>query len=432
MQKLSLGLLGLGQVGSGLYSILQNKQRYFLGTKGVSFEIRKIAVRDPGKKRGVKVPRSLLTKNAMEVIRDPLIPVVVELVGGVREARTFVMEALRHGKHVVTANKALLAEHGDEIFALAARKRLWVAFEASVGGGIPVIKAIREGLVANRISAIHSIINGTSNYILSQMADEKIDFREALQEAQDRGYAEADPTLDIEGIDAAHKLAILARFAFGGKVRFKDIYCEGISRIRSEDILFAEQFGYRIKLLAIAKAGREGIEARVQPTLLPKTHILANVNGSYNAVLIHGDETGDILLYGRGAGSHPTASAVVSDLVDLAKRSVNRYALSGVTEFAGRGILPVKSISSILSRYYLRFHVFDRPGVLARISKILGDYSISISDCIQKETNKGKIVPLILLTHDASERSVRNAMNAIDRQNVVRAQSQLIRIEAEP
>lgn len=428
MRTLRIGLLGLGQVGAGVYGLLSRKKKFFAGDIGVSFEIAAVAVRHKGRKRPVKVPASLLTTDSLAVVRDPSIDVIVELIGGTGEARKLVTEALRHGKHVVTANKALLAEHGDEIFELASRMQRWVLFEASVGGGIPVIKALREGLVANKVDSIHSIINGTSNYILTQMSERRIDFAQALGEAQAKGYAEADPTFDVEGVDAAHKLAILARFAFGGKVRFKDIYAEGISTISGEDISFAEEFGYRIKLLAIAKSAEGGIEARVQPTLLPKSHILANVNGSFNAVLMHGDEVGDVLLYGRGAGPAPTASAVLSDLVDIALRQSGRFD----DQTAMRAIqktLKIKNMSSILSRYYLRFHVVDRPGVLAKITAVLGKHKISISDVIQKEKNAGKVVPLILLTHDAHEDDVRKAMNAIGRLNVTQLKSQMLRME---
>ncbi len=430
MQTVRVGLLGLGQIGSGVYSILTRKVRELEAQCGVRFEIKKVAVKNPGKKRSVKLPRKLLTANAFAVVRDPEVDVVVELIGGVREARLYVKEALRRGKHVVTANKALLAEYGDEIFELACQRKCWVQFEASVGGGIPVIKALREGLVANRIDSIHSIINGTSNYILTRMSENQMDFKEALAQAQAKGYAEADPRLDIEGIDAQHKLAILLRFAFGGRVKFDQIDCEGISRIRSEDIAFAEEFGYRIKLLAIAKRSDDGIEARVQPTLLPKEHILASVNGSFNAVLLRGDEVGDVLLYGRGAGSRPTASAVVSDLVDIAKRGSGRFADAALMMRAVRSSLKIKSTSSILSRYYLRFHVTDRPGVLSQISKILGDHAISISDCVQKIRSEGSVVPLIVLTHAAHESDVRDAIRLIDRLKSIRGKSQVIRIES--
>ncbi|MSR77795.1 MAG: homoserine dehydrogenase [Candidatus Omnitrophica bacterium] len=429
MRTLRLGLLGLGQVGGGLYQICSAKRDFFIEDIGVRFDFKKIAVKNKSKKRSFQVPKQLLTTDAMSVVRDPEVDVVVELIGGTREAYVLVTEALKHGKHVVTANKALLAEYGDEIFALANKMKRWVFFEASVGGGIPVIKALREGLVANRLDSIHAIINGTSNYILTQMTENGKDFKEALAEAQQKGYAEADPALDIEGVDAAHKLAILVRFGFGGRVKFSDISCEGITRISSEDIAFADEFGYRIKLLAIAKKFSDGIEARVQPTLLPAGHMLASVQGSFNAVMVHGDEVGDVLFYGRGAGSHPTASAVLSDLVDLAMRQGSHFDLGKVPMRAIQRPLKVKSISAILSRYYLRFHIVDRPGVLAKISEILGKHQISISDVIQKERSAGSVVPLILLTHDAAEKQVRTAIQTIDKLEIVRGKSQVLRIE---
>lgn len=431
MKQIKLGLLGLGQVGSGLYALLTEKKDYFRRKTGVNFEIKRIAVKHRNKKRGVRVPQKMLTTDALSVVRDPDVDVIVELIGGVREAGELVKEALRRGKHVVTANKALLAEHGDEIFECAHRTGRGLFFEASVGGGIPVIKALREGLVANRVDSILSIINGTSNYILTEMTEHLSGFPEALAKAKQKGYAEADPTLDVEGIDAAHKLAILVRLAFGGKVKFGNIYCEGISRISSEDIAFAKEFGYRIKLLALAKETPGGIEARVQPTLLPVSHILANVNGSFNAVLLHGDEVGDVLFYGRGAGPRPTASAVTSDLIDIAKRYPVPPRPGAAAERAVcPRVLDIKNISSILSRYYLRFHVVDRPGVLARISHILGMHGISISDCFQRERSHGGAVPLILLTHETHERNIRQAIRRIDRLDAVRGQSQVIRIES--
>ncbi|HCM42153.1 MAG TPA: homoserine dehydrogenase, partial [Candidatus Omnitrophica bacterium] len=371
-QKIRIGLLGLGQVGGGLVEILQAKRGWFMTQLGVDFEIRKIAVRNLAKKRPFKVAPHLLTNNPRLVVKDPAIDVVVELIGGTKEARVLVKEALKAGKHVVTANKALLAEHGDEIFKLAYQKKRWICFEASVAAGIPVMKALREGLVANKIQSIASIINGTSNYILSSMTENGTSFDEALKQAQKKGYAEADPTLDIDGTDAAHKLAILSRYAFNGSIEFDSIYREGIAGIKSEDIQFARHFGYRIKLLAIAKRSSAGLEARVQPALVPEKHILANVNGSFNAVQVCGDEVGEVLFYGRGAGSHPTASAVFSDLVDIAKGGIygpiqNSLSMRGID-----GGLKVRSIASTDSRYYLRFQVIDQPGVLAGIANILG------------------------------------------------------------
>ncbi|MBI4115127.1 MAG: homoserine dehydrogenase [Candidatus Omnitrophica bacterium] len=430
MRTLSIGILGCGQIGSAVISLLRRKGGALLRDSGTQFKIVGVTVRNPRKKRAVRIPSALLTTRGDSLVRDPRVNVIVELIGGTQAARKLVLEALRNGKDVVTANKALLAEHGDEIFELAQKRGRKVLFEASVGGGIPVIKALREGLIANRIDSIYSIINGTSNYILSEMSERNLDFKEALRLAQRKGYAEANPSLDIEGVDSAHKLAILVRLAFGGRVPFKEIYSEGISKIRNEDIAFAEEFGYRIKLLAIAKRDRDAIEARVQPTLLPRNHILANVSGSFNAILLRGDEVGEVLFYGKGAGPEPTASAVVSDLVDLAKGSFAPYCRDGRLSSPRR--LKIKSISSILSRYYLRFHVLDKPGVLARISSVLGRHRVSISDVIQKERKLGGIVPLILLTHDAPENQLRMAIKEIDRLGIARGGSQVIRIEAEP
>lgn len=428
MKTLSVALLGCGQVGSAVWSLLRRKAKALRRESGVFFRIIGVAVRHPRKRRAVRIPSSCLTSRADSLVRDPRVDVVVELMGGTQAAKRLVIQALKNGKDVVTANKALLAEYGDEIFEVAARNGRQIFFEASVGGGIPIIKTLREGLVANRIDSIYSIINGTSNYVLSEMSERKLDFKEALRLAQAKGYAEANPTLDIEGIDSAHKLAILVRLAFGGRVAFKEVYSEGISRIRNEDIAFAEEMGYRIKLLAIAKRDSDGIEARVQPTLLPQSHILANVSGSFNAILLGGDEVGEILLYGLGAGPGPTASAVVSDLVDLARGQGNRNPRQNPVHSLKP--LKIKSISSILSRYYLRFHVIDKPGVLAKLSSLLGRHRISISDVIQKERRAGSVVPLILLTHDAPEKELRTAIGEIDRLPAVQGRSQVIRIEA--
>ena len=424
MKQLKIGLLGLGQVGSGVYSILKSKGGALARKHGVRFHIEKIAVRRPAKKRLVRAKRSELTTNARALVRNPEIDVIVELIGGIHPAKKLILTALKSGKDVITANKALLAEHGRELFREAKRRGQHLFFEASVGGGIPVIKTIREGLIANRIHSVYSIINGTSNYILTKMSEEGLDFKDALKLAQEKGYAEADPKLDIEGTDAAHKLAILASLIFGGWVSLDDIYVRGISSIRSEDIAFAHEFGYVIKLLAIAKKSADGIEAHVQPALLPKSHVLSSVGGSYNAVFMRGDEVGDILLYGRGAGSRPTGSAVVSDLVDIARMRES-------DDFFSPELKPlrVRSMSSLLSRYYLRIHVIDRPGVLAQISHVLGRHRISISDVIQKERRLGSVVPLILLTHETQVESLVRAVRAINQLSVLKGKAQVLRIE---
>ena len=425
MKSLKIGLLGIGNIGSGVYSLIKRKYAFIKKRSGVHLEIVRIA--DRNRSFHFPVQKKLLTRDVKSVLTDPQIDVVVELFGGIHPALEYVLMALQNGKDVVTANKALLAEHGDKIFRTAERYGNQIFFEASVGGGIPIIQALRDGLVANQVQSIYSIINGTSNYILSQMTEKRVDFAQALKEAQAKGYAEANPRLDVEGVDAAHKITILASLAFGKIARFEDIYVEGISRIRSEDIAFAEEFGYRIKLLAIVKKTSGGVEARVQPTLIPKDHLLAGVHDSYNAILVRGDETGDLLFYGRGAGSRPTASAVVSDLVNLAKERE-----SGSAPFAGfpKGKLKIKNISAILSRYYLRFHVVDEPGVLAKISQVLGQRKISISDVIQKEWRTGSVVPLILLTHNAYEDAVRNAVRSIDKLSVIKSKTQVLRIES--
>ncbi|MBI4388224.1 MAG: homoserine dehydrogenase [Candidatus Omnitrophica bacterium] len=424
MQSLKIGLLGLGNIGSGVYSLIRRKRNLVTSRSGVSLELVRIA--DKRTKFPFAVPKTLLTKDARSVLRDPQIDTVIELIGGIHPALEFVLEAFRNGKDVVTANKALLAECGEQIFRTAEKYGRQIFFEASVGGGIPIIQALREGLVSNQVQSIHSIINGTCNFILSEMSERHIDFNVALKQAQAKGYAEANPKLDIEGIDAAHKITILASLAFGKLARFQDVYAEGIAQIRSEDIAFADEFGYRIKLLAIVKKVTDGVETRVQPTLVPKNHLLANVGGSFNAILVRTDEAGDLLFYGRGAGQKPTASAVVGDLVALAKSRSGE--VKPRTSFP-KGRLKIKGISSILSRYYFRFHVVDRPGVLAQISSVLGKYQISISDVIQKEWRVGSVVPLILLTHAAHEEAVRKAVKVIDQLSIIRGKSQVLRIE---
>lgn len=425
MRSIHVGLLGLGQIGSGLYKLVSRKNSFFERKYGVRFEFKKILVKNPRKKRFSGLNGRLLTKNPREVLNDPSVEVVVELVGGVQSAKKYVIEALKQGKDVITANKALLAEEGEEIFNLAHKLGRQVFFEASVGGGIPVIKALREGLAANRIHSILGIVNGTCNYILTQMSQQGLDFQTALKQAQEKGYAEPDPSFDIDGIDSAHKITVLAGLAFEQHIPFKDVYCEGIRHITEQDIVFAKDFGYCIKLLAIAKRSKDGIEARVQPTLVPKDRILAKVDGAFNAILFEGDEVGEVLFYGKGAGPEPTASAVMSDLIDWSRGVESRVAVNGEKP------LKVKNISSILSRYYLRFAVMDQPGVLSKIAGVLGRHNVSISDVIQTERKHGTVVPLILLTHHVHEKDIRDAIRQIDgMKSVIRAKSRMIRIEA--
>jgi len=430
--NVNVGLIGFGTVGSGVVKILQSDNRLIEKRLGASIVLKKIADRDIDSPRSVQVDRRLLTTEVNEVLDDPEVSIVVELIGGYEPAKTFILKAIENGKHVVTANKALLATHGQEIFAAAAKRKVDIGFEASVGGGIPVIKAIKEGLVADDIRSIFGIMNGTANYILSKMANKGSSFQEALKDAQLRGYAEADPTLDVEGIDTVHKLAILISLAYGVHIRLDDIYTEGISKIEPIDLKFASEFGYSIKLLAISKNDEKGIEARVHPTMIPKTHILSNVNGVYNAFQVIGDCVGHILLYGLGAGMMPAGSAVVSDLVDLS-RNILHGSIRRVSPLSYRDhcIVPksIIPIDELFSHYYFRFTVVDRPGVLSKISGILGKNNISISSVIQKGRKIRGSVPIVMMTHEAREADVSRALAKIDKLDVVTDKTTLIRIE---
>ena len=428
MRKINVGIIGLGTVGSGVVKALRERSRLLEEKAGLRLSIKKICVQHSGRKRDVSLPKGILTADVRQILRDPDIQIVVELIGGIHPAKEYVMEALRRGKDVVTANKALLAEAGTEIFRLAERKKRRVQFEASVGGGIPIIKSLREGLVANRIHAIFGIINGTSNFILTRMTETGCTFKEALTEAQKKGYAERNPSLDIDGIDSAHKLAILTLLGFGKEIPLERISIEGIRQISPQDIQYADELGYHIKLLAIAKQTSRGLEVRVHPTLIPRGHPLAAVREAYNAITVQGDLVGETFFYGKGAGKFPTSSAVLSDILDLAQnmqgknRSVLRFHFkSGVTQ--------IKPMSALKTRYYFRFSVVDRPGVLAKISRLLGRYRISIASVIQKETHRRRSVPLVILTHEALERDVRRAMELIDQLGVVKARSVFLRIE---
>jgi len=432
MKKIRIGLLGFGTVGSGTAKILLDNQDVIESRLGAGLELKWIADLDVKTDRGVSVDKRILTTDAHMVIDDPAVDIVVELIGGYDPAKSFILRAIEKGKHVVTANKALLAAHGDEIFSAASRQGVEVGFEASVGGGIPLIRSIKEGLVANRIEGLFGILNGTANYILTKMTDEGSPFADVLKEAQALGYAEADPTFDVEGIDAAHKLTILLSIAYGVPIDFKAVSTEGISRITPLDIRFMKEFGYRIKLLAISKDDGEAIEARVHPTLIPEDSLLANVNEAYNALYLKGDAVGNIMLYGPGAGMMPTGSAVVSDLVDVArnalKGAIGRVPMVG---YQPGSVKPrrIKAIEELDTQYYFRFSADDRPGVLSKISGILGKHDISIKSVHQKGRDVMGAVPIVMITHEARESSVKSALAEIDRLAVVRDKTVLIRIE---
>ena len=433
MNPVRVGLIGLGTVGGGTFAVLERNQQEITRRAGRGIEIAAVAVRDVAKARRLVGEALPVTDRPLELVRQPDIDIVVELMGGYEPARTLVLEAIAHGKHVVTANKALLARHGNEIFEAARARGVMVAFEAAVAGGIPIIKALREGLTANRIEWIAGIINGTSNFILSEMRARGLPFETVLAEAQRLGYAEADPTFDIEGVDAAHKLTILSAIAFGVPIHFDAAYTEGIGRLAAADIKYAEQLGYRIKLLGITKRTALGVELRVHPTLVPMQRLLASVEGAMNAVLVKGDAVGVTLYYGKGAGAEPTASAVVADLVDVTRMHTadpeNRVPhLAFQAEHMAD--LPWLSIDDTVTSYYFRMRVADRPGVLADIARILADHRISIDALFQREPGEGESqTDIIMLTHDAVERDVNRAIAAIEALPTVLAK--VIRIRQE-
>lgn len=430
MKKIHIGIIGFGTVGKGLAYALLNQQERLLQKTGVTFSLASIA--DLGVKT---LPEEFsdvkLTSNADDVLTDPNIDIVVELIGGMEPAKSFILKAIANGKHVVTANKALLSVHGREIFQAAAEKNVEVGFEASVGGGIPVIKALKEGLVANRINYIEGIMNGTANYILSQMTDHGTPFAVVLKEAQRLGYAEADPTYDVEGIDTAHKLAILMTIAYGQSVQLDNITIEGISSIEPIDIRFAKKFGFRIKLLAISRNHGDSVEARVHPTMIPENHMLATVNGPYNGIQFQGDTVGDVMLYGQGAGMMPTGSAVAADVVDIGRNiacgCVNRVpALSFRPENIGEPtITPMRQL---VCPYYFRVTALDRPGVLSMITGILGKHCISIQSVFQDGRDTEEPVFIVFRTHQASEDAVVKAIAEIDALEVCSAPTVKIRI----
>ncbi len=429
-KSINVGIIGFGTVGTGTARILTENADIIKRRLGAPVVLKKISDLDVKRDRGVPLKGVQLTTSAQEILTDPDIDIVVELIGGYKPAKDFILEAIKNKKHVVTANKALLAVHGEEIYAAAEKAGVTLGYEASVAGGIPILAAIRNGLAANNLKSIYGIVNGTCNYILTLMTNAGRKFEEVLEEAQAKGYAEADPTFDIEGIDSAHKLAILTMLAYGSPVRFEDIYTEGISKITPLDIDFARELGYKIKLLAITKMVNGEVEARVHPTMLPGEYPLAAVDGVFNALSIVGDAVGSTMFYGRGAGDMPTGSAVVSDIVDIGRDilsgSVNR---APIAAFRERSALKIRRIEDITSCYYLRFSALDKPGVLSRISGVLGKNNISITSVIQKGRGAAEAVPLVMMSHEAVERDVRKALDEINKMDCVAGPTMVIRVE---
>jgi homoserine dehydrogenase len=433
VRPINVGLLGIGTVGGGTWDVLSRNADEIRRRAGRAIRISRVADKDLSRARKLVGKKASLTADAFELVRAKDVDIVVELIGGYTIAKQLVLEAIRHGKHVVTANKALLATHGNEIFAAAQKAGVMVAFEASVGGGIPIIKALREGLAANRIEWIAGIINGTSNFILSEMRDKGLPFAAVLAEAQKKGYAEADPTFDIEGVDASHKLTILSALAFGVPMQLKKCFVEGIHKLTQADIRYAEELGYRIKLLGITKRTDAGIELRVHPTLVPTRRLIANVEGVMNGILVKGDAVGPTLYYGAGAGSQPTASAVVADLVDVT-RLITADPEHRVPHLAFQpdqlSKTPILPIGEVQTSYYLRMRVQDKPGVLADITRILADSRISIDAMVQKEPGEGESrVDIVMLTHRAVEKNVERAMKRIARLSTVLGAVTRIRLE---
>lgn len=430
MNEVKIALLGFGTVGTGVYELLEKKSELIKERIGIKPIIKKILVKDLKKKRNIKIDQKCLTTNVEEILEDPDISIVCELMGGIEPAKSYVLKALQKGKEVVTANKAILAQYGNEIWKEATKRKRFLGFEASVGGGIPVIKTLKEALIGNNINSIIGIINGTTNYILTRMLENNLNFKDALKEAQAKGYAEADPSLDIKGIDSAHKISILASLAFGFYIPVSEVYTEGIEEIDLMDLKFAKDFGYIVKLLAFAQKRKNKIEIRVHPTLIPENHVLTSIRLNYNALYITGDFVGDILLYGLGAGKEPTASAVVSDIIDaieysyFRKKPFIKYPLTKNDKF-----LNIRPIEEVKFRYYFRFSAIDKPGVLSKISGILGKYNISIASVVQigRQKKKGS-VPVVMLTHETKEKNVIKALHEIDKLDVVTSSTKKLRI----
>ena len=425
---LRVGLAGLGTVGASVWRRLTSQRDLLLQRTGTEIRVDQVAVRKAARAKEIGVPENLTTPDWRKLVANPDLDVIVELIGGTTEAFELIRTALQSGKHVITANKALLAEHGAELFATALKHQKHLLFEASVAGGIPIIRALREGLVANRILSIHGIINGTCNYILTRMNEAGLEFKDALAEAKEKGYAEADDSLDVDGHDTAHKAAVLAALAYGFWVPQGQLYTEGLRAVEKQDIIYARKLGYGLKLLAIIKTDKDGaVEVRVHPTLIPEKHVLASVNGVFNAVVVRGDVVGDTLYYGRGAGGDPTASAVVSDLAQIAAHFPQEQKARNVGHEGLHSRL--KTMDEIVSRYYLRLLVVDRPGVLADVARVLASRQIGISSVIQPEAHAGETTPLILMLHDAPESQLKAAVADIARIGAVKAPPVHLRVE---
>lgn len=432
MKKINIGLVGFGTVGAGLLKILKDKKSLIKEKTGFEFAVKKVCDKDFITRRPIKLDRYAKTKNVNDILNDPEIDVVVELIGGIHPAKEIIINSLAKKKHVVTANKALIAQEGKDIFRAARRYKRNIYFEASVGAGIPIIKTLRESLIANKIDGIFGVINGTSNFVLTRMSEQGCSFNSAILDAKKKGFAERNPSLDINGVDTAHKLLILVYLAFGKLFKMEDIYIEGIAKISLEDIKFAEELNLVIKLLAIAKKEGNALDVRVHPTMVPKENLLSSVNGIFNAVYINTDLMGDLLLYGQGAGALSAASGVASDLIDLARDLQSTSNTFSERLFLRKPMLQkLVKIADIQSKYYIRFMAIDKPGVLARISGVLGQYGISISSVTQKGRRRAKIVPIIMLTHDATEKKMRLALERIYKLAVIRDYPVAIRIEKE-
>jgi len=433
MKPIKVGLLGIGTVGTGTFHVLRRNQEEIIRRAGRPIEIVMVAARNVERARSIVGDAVEVVNDPMLVVNHPDIDIIVEVIGGCGIAKELVLQAIANGKHVITANKALLAIHGNEVFSAAHKNGVMVAFEAAVAGGIPIIKALREGLTANRIEWIAGIINGTTNFILSEMRDKGLDFATVLKQAQELGYAEADPTFDIEGVDAGHKATIMASIAFGVPMQFDKAHVEGITQLQANDIRYAEELGYRIKLLGIAKRTVDGIELRIHPTLIPAKRLIANVEGAMNAVLVQGDAVGATLYYGKGAGSEPTASAVIADLVDITRLATAdpEHRVPHLAFQPGSiSDLPILPMSEIVTSYYLRMHVEDRPGVLADVTRILADLNISIDAMLQKEPGDGETrTDIIILTHQTKEKNIVAAIEQIESLPTIFGQVTKLRLE---